>query len=178
MPYPTLPITPPLYVRICILGLLSWNVVPTHAQTLQVYTTAGMEMETPHGSLHWTIGEPLIRKLDTLGRQFTQGFQQSTFLTANKQDSPTTPTPRLLGDKINYYPNPVYRRLTIEDPYRRIQKIMLHKSTGILIARYIRENSEKFFLIDMANLPDGVYLFRLLDEDDRSFKRFRIVKQQ
>ena len=83
-----------------------------------------------------------------------------------------------ISEKLRHYPNPVRRSLTIEDPNQSVTQIIAYNEAGQRLFERKREGLQKFFIIDMEHLPDGVYYFRLVAEGDLLLKRFRVIKQK
>ena len=145
---------------------------------MQVFSSAGMQIMHSGSRLYWTVGEPLMQKLKVDEGRLMQGFQQKLSQgILEENDSTFTPTVRAIGDNLVYYPNPVRNRLTIEDPDRVVNNIMVYDQSGNLVIDTFREDANQIFIVDMSSLPNGLFFFRVLTEEDQLIKRFRVLKQ-
>ena len=73
------------------------------------------------------------------------------------------------GNIFSVYPNPVVDKLYVDGSENKIDisKVILHNNMGTVVAEgtWIKEGVNKKGIVDMNNLPTGVYILRLFTSD-------------
>ena len=146
--------------------------------TTQTFSTAGHFHEASDMRLSWVVGESVVLKLDLGDRgSLYQGFVQGQVTDLPfKSSSGIDGGYEVLGDDISYYPNPVRRILTIEDPNEQIFKAVLYDASGSVLKDVPREVHRRLIEIDMHAMSEGLYIVRLFSENNRPLVTFRVVK--
>ena len=70
------------------------------------------------------------------------------------------------------YPNPVKTILHINTTIPYLDKIQIYNVQGILIRESTLENNQ----VDYSQLPDGIYLMKILDKDQQNLGTVKVVK--
>jgi hypothetical protein len=81
-----------------------------------------------------------------------------------KCDNPAS-VKSLSKSKIKIFPNPVSKKLVIENPHLNKIKFTLYNSLGIEVIKRNSSNSS-LFEIDVSDLPQGIYFLRLKQNDE------------
>lgn len=127
------------------------------AQTLQLISAGGQQLNHADGQISASIGEPCIGRIGTGDAIITVGFQQADVaaVSAVVTESPLAPISRL-------YPNPAIDRMRIEFAAASEYQLRLYDAMGRLMAsRTVTEPTVEW---NVAELPAGLYRFVILPE--------------
>ncbi len=142
------------------------------AQTIdrQVFTTAGNTISNTNHKITFTIGEPIIGKVQNstvINQGFLAAASSSTTLAIDEQ---------LLSTAIKVYPNPVSENLKID--FKDVSgeaKLMLYSMTSQLL-KTEKLNAQNN-TINISHLQNGLYLINLHFSDYKTIKTFKIIKK-
>ena len=132
---------------------------------LQVVGSAGSVYANSAGSLHFTVGEPMIRTNTNSAGVLPEGFhQQMVWLIVPADERPTE------AAHLHVYPNPVSTLLHIDTD--RPVDAALFDLTGraVLPAVHLDVSDD----LPVADLPPGFCFLRLSDTYGRSLRSFKI----
>ena len=76
-------------------------------------------------------------------------------------------------DNIKITPNPVSQFFKLKDNFSNVSNINIYNMTGRLIKNLDAIDSDEYYIGD---LPNGVYLVRLSDKNNKTIKTLRINK--
>ena len=85
----------------------------------------------------------------------------------------TTSVSDLEKDNIKITPNPVSQFFKLKDNFSNVSNINIYNMTGRLIKNLDAIDSDEYYIGD---LPNGVYLVRLSDKNNKTIKTLRINK--
>ncbi len=85
----------------------------------------------------------------------------------------TTAVSDLEKDNIKITPNPVSQFFKLKDNFSNVSNINIYNMTGRLIKNLDAIDSDEYYIGD---LPNGVYLVRLSDKNNKTIKTLRINK--
>ncbi|HMR42910.1 MAG TPA: T9SS type A sorting domain-containing protein [Saprospiraceae bacterium] len=137
------------------------------AQTLlrEVTAAAGGTFSNSSLILDWTLGEPVVESYS--GALFLQqGFQQN-FDRITAVFEPPFP-----DFQCEAFPNPTVEFLTIRTTHPRALEINLY---DLLSQNILKTRFEKTAVIDLGQLPAGIYLLSITEGGTR-FRTFKIQK--
>lgn len=142
-----------------LIVLIAWKSMSGQSMERQVVATAGGYAQTPAGALHWTAGEMAISPRTAATTYWGEGFQQVWVAPALSADDPEG-TPAI---SFTVFPNPAtdFLYLTADQPLAA----QLFDLSGRAVSELIRVEGQAEF--HLADLPAGLYLLRLLDENGR-----------
>lgn len=135
--------------------------------TPNLLSNSGAIKEDAQIKVSWTLGEFAIATIGS-DPKLSQGVQQSKLQIETKVEDPY-----FLG-KIKLFPNPTqqYLQLEITDEYKDLSAKIYDISGKLMYTR--NEGLEKPF--DLSKLPNSIYLFQLLKNDDIIYTA-QIIKQ-
>jgi len=152
---------------------LCWVAVfqPAQAQNIkrEVAATAGGTQEAlGFGSLHWTLGEPIIETRTQGNVRLTQGFHQLQVSTVDAAE------PEAGSLVLTVFPNPTSNILHVETAHSGpLDWQLLDVSGRLLATQTLREAGH--LAIDLQPFPAGVYLLRIGAESHFA-RTFKVVK--
>jgi len=143
-----------------------------NAQTIgkTVVSASGGTASNADLSISFTIGEPIVGLVQG-DAAIDQGFWAVGQLLVEPESSEEE-----LGG-ILVYPNPVESELTIFTNNKEVYGISLFSVDGRRVLKKMVESTQLEHKIDMSHLSRGMYVLRLLVEDDSKGKLFKIIKK-
>jgi len=145
-----------------------------HAQNLDqnLLSSGGLLFKSPSLNLSFTLGESVVETFQDTGIILAQGFQQGPFIFASVVQH------KDMGIEIKLFPNPVDDRLLLycladlkEPFYYYLQDI-----SGKYIA--CADIHQTLTRIDFRDLPKGVYILSIFNQEGRNFQTYRIIKSK
>ena len=137
----------------------------------EVIATGGEFNKNNHGSISYTIGEPVIETFSGTTGSITQGFNQTLLLVT------TIHEPTGLNYEIDVFPNPAqdFIRVKMNMDYTSNPQYILFDEAGHVVQQNsILQNETVIFLKD---LPSARYILTILDHQ-KELKTVKIVKSQ
>jgi len=122
------------------------------------------------GSLHWTVGEPVVETIQQSPVRLTQGFHQTYYdLVVEVEDGPKKP-----NWAVKLYPNPTTELVTLETTYTGNLHVAIVNLNGqALYTQEISGGGVNTF--DLKDHPAGTYLLSLRDAG-QNIQTFKILK--
>ena len=158
---------------ISIIFLIMLTFCTVSAQTIdrQVITTAGNTISNDSHILTFTIGEPIVGKIQNNATIINQGF-----LAAANSDSTLSVDDQLLDTTIKVYPNPVTENLSIDlKDTGGEAKVTIYTMTGQLVkSKKLKAQNNS---LNISQLKNGLYLVSLIFTDHKTIKTFKIIKK-
>ena len=158
---------------ISIIFLIMLTFCTVSAQTIdrQVITTAGNTISNDSHILTFTIGEPIVGKIQNNATIINQGF-----LAAANSDSTLSVDDQLLDTTIKVYPNPVTENLSIDlKDTGGEAKVTIYTMTGQLVkSKKLKAQNNS---LNISQLKNGLYLVNLIFTDHKTIKTFKIIKK-
>ena len=151
-------------ITYCFLSLML--TVPKVVCGQQVIASAGATYQTAHGSINWTLGEPIT---ETIGTDYilTQGFHQSRFVVTAAEPGPGS---------FNVFPNPFEDVLQIhasESDIGSIYRLLNTNGNEIDHGTVTGANTQ----VPMARYSQGVYVLMIIHSTNKSIKIFKVIKK-
>lgn len=146
-----------------------------HSQSLvnRVVATGGSFSASSSFRISYTIGDVLVKELQSSGFILSTGFQQYWDISVGIDDLPDE-------IRITAYPNPVSENLYIRFGDQSYPDILFQvmSLTGIELIRreYSGSLATHNFEINTSELPPGIYLLRVSDSN-RLLKTVKLVKE-
>lgn len=148
--------------------LLFWGSSPgAGAQTIWWVMGANGSLLSPgpgSPSLHYTVGEVVATALPAGNLQLTQGFHQVFYLITPVEES----TPALWT--VEVFPNPTTGHLTIQSARPLLGRLYDELGREIMLLQANEGQTDT----DLGNLPAGMYLLQLIDDQNRESQSFKI----
>lgn len=135
-----------------------------------VISSAGASAIGTNVQLSWTVGEPITETFSGTNSILTQGFHQGK-LTVTAIEPDIYP-----GISLSVYPNPVVFELNLYlwGTGNTIFEYELYNIEGkLLIHKKIQNQPE---IINMQKYPAGTYLLKVIANEIKSLKTFKILK--
>ena len=142
------------------------------AQTidLEVVGSAGDTRQHPSfGSLHWTVGEPVVETIQQGQVRLTQGFHQTNYNLIVADESPAKPDWAL-----KLFPNPTAEVVTLETAYTGELNIVLADVNGQMLSTQ-KISGVGTNIFDLKAYPAGTYLLSV-QGTNQQIQTFRILK--
>lgn len=131
--------------------------------------TAGETVTTTTAILDFSIGEPLVNKIEN-GTTIDQGF-----LAGVSEENALTTEDFSVAEEISIYPNPVSDFVTIDLGNKGdLYFLKIFSLDGKLVKQIpqLRGNSR----IDLQELATGKYIVQLISEEKGKYKTFKLLK--
>ncbi len=155
----------------CLLFCLVAVFHPVQAQYIErevAATAGGTQQASGFGSLHWTLGEPVIETRTQGSVRLTQGFHQLQVSTVDAAE------PEAGSLALNVFPNPTANILHVEAAHSGpLDWQLLDVSGRLLAAQTLRDVGG--LSIDLQPFPAGVYLLRI-GGGQHTVRTFKVVK--
>lgn len=142
--------------------------LPARAQSLQqqVVAPAGAyQQQVPFGSLHWTLGEPVVEIFTQSPIRLTQGFHQLYVIRTTALDDDLR-----AAWNVRLYPNPAGEQLSLETSLNGDFTVELYNLNGqTLFTETLNGNAHT---LDLTSFAEGIYYLRMTDKNGQrlSFK--------
>lgn len=141
--------------------------------TPSILSSQGGSDQTGYLTLEWTLGENIVETVTYPGKIYTQGFHQS-YLQLTDVIYPIPGLPFT----IRIYPNPVdsWLNIIIHENYNTQLNISLFDLDQRIIRNLIAFPYEGRFVFDFHDLPNGIYLLKIITSDKQNMETFKVVK--
>ena len=125
-------------------------------------------------TLEWTLGENFIETVSKTNKIYTQGFHQPYFKVENQISNDFIDD--LFGIKIS--PNPVRSLLSVKisGEIGDLLKAYMFDTQGRLVKEFDADSVNNIGLLDVSNLPSGVYYLSIRNNKDTTLKSSKIIK--
>ncbi|MCC7504230.1 MAG: T9SS type A sorting domain-containing protein [Saprospiraceae bacterium] len=147
------------HLLIPLIVLIAWKSLSGQSMERQVVATAGGYAQTPAGALHWTAGEMAISPRSAAVYYWGEGFHQVWVAPALSSDDPGGAA----ATSCAVFPNPATDVLFLTT--EMTLQAQLFDLGGRAVSELTRVEGQAEF--NLADLPAGLYLLRLLDENGR-----------
>ncbi len=164
-------------IKIILILLITGCHSIIHAQSISTYTIAstGINFSNDNLSISSTLGDLMIKTLQSTDLILTQGFQQPLLLGTGISKN------TYLWD-IKTYPNPVTKELSIIFQLEKPSDLNLNITdlTGkrILIQELKNFPAQYEYNLDLSNLKNGIYILKIYSADYKIHQVIKIEKQQ
>lgn len=128
----------------------------------EVISTGGGFYSSSSGSLSISVGEmTAVNTISNSANIFTQGFQQPLGFTTGIETYAA-------NTNFTFFPNPVSSNLFIEANTETVEDIEFHvfSSIGQTITVSLLQKSEKIWVLDVKDLPEGLYFVQVKSGDN------------
>jgi len=166
--------------RIIIVSVLLVSTFSLSAQVRllnAVVASAGSFSTNGSVSLSWTLGELAVKTLTSTTLMLNQGFQQPWELIV---DGGTPVQEPELNWSVKAYPNPVREDLNVQFTLEKAERFSMEvlDITGKKI--YQREAEtimpDQIVRLDFSSYKEGIYILRVVSEDQKVHKIYKIRK--
>ncbi len=142
----------------------------------QVIGSAGEELKSNKGSIHFTVGEPIIQTYLNGGgaSSVTQGFHQTFFEIIDFSESAHPESDEL---EIKVWPNPTVQFLNVDFG---VQSSLEHLEVNIIDAKgalLAEFNAREDLVIDLRDYPVSSYFLRIYDTKNAAVNLYKVIKQ-
>jgi len=157
-----------------ILGLLFIWYFQAYSQSndYNVIPSSGNYFMSTNYSLSWTLGECITETFQTTEIILTQGFQQSLFLITSLNEFTVE------GFSVKVYPNPFTDLINIFTTYTAVPdksiRIELFDAHGKIL--FVNKFTSNIIQIDMSEYSGGLYLLKVINEENKIHRNFKIQK--
>ena len=138
-------------------------------QAQQVFASSGKDVNNSNIKISYTIGEPLVSKMSNSTISLSNGFQNSTNLIITGLSDNF-----ILQHDFLVFPNPVKSILVIENRSNRSNlsyKMYTFAGKEVVISNF---NNQYQQLIDMNNIPVGLYVLEIVDNITQEIQTYKI----
>lgn len=152
---------------IAFILLCSW----ANINAQDVIASSGKDISNNNVKLSFTIGEPLVSKINNSNISLSNGFQNATNITVTSISQAL-----FMQDEIKIYPNPSRAQLFIENKSSKESlSYTLFSLTGQEIIT-IQSYKQSLQLIDISKVPGGTYILTIKDKESSLTQSFKIEK--
>ena len=153
-----------------IITIFAFIAIASIALCQDILSTGGDFHQTPHGSLSFTIGEPISETFEAGENVLTQGFQQSKLIITAIE------TPETENFNLQVFPNPTHSIITIkatEEVQHALQYVLCDLNGKVL---YETCSDQSMIEIDLINVCPGTYLLKIIN-DEKLMATYKIIKE-
>jgi len=147
--------------------VLLMSITSVFAFGQEVISNGGASLSNGEYAIDFTLGEPVIETVQRDGKMLTQGYHQPTLAIIEVKQ---------IDENFNaaLFPNPATSFLNIElDAFDGVS-FELQDVNGKVIEQ--EGINQKVTSINVKSLERGVYLLKLVDENDNKLKSYKFLK--
>ncbi len=154
-----------------LLILLLICLVSSKIEAQQVFASTGKDAANSTVKISYTIGEPLVSKINNASVSLSNGFQNATNLTI-------TAIRNNLFSKNEFlvYPNPTQSNLIIENKSNNnnfLFRLYTINGNEILLADFNNLSKQS---IDINSISSGIYILEIKDKESEESQSYKIEK--
>ncbi len=147
--------------------VLLMSITSVFAFGQEVISNGGSSLSNGEYTIDFTIGEPVIETVQNDGKMLTQGYHQPTLAIIEVKQIDENFSAAL-------FPNPATSFLNVELEAFDGVSFQLQDVNGKIIEQ--QGINQKVTSINVKSLDRGVYMLKLVDENDNKLKSYKFLK--